>query len=755
MADPRRRSPLPVQSLSPAPRQKKPNWWPVIVTLAIVAGVVVYKWPMDDEPDKAPASKKTVEKAKPESVAKPKPVSKPVKEEKKEEPVVAPEPDDTKHQPDDVKPDDVKPDEPVVTTPEPDDVTPVDPEPKPDDKKPVSTEDPGVGPYSGKVSIIGKSHELQNEWSEMIERLADVLDVDVFCRDTDARITKDISQIFDGKKFNDSKFRSSETLIQAVEVCFLIHEMGPDALAAFLKPVIEDDGRTSGYAFWRWCLTDKSRPLHRFVQAFKLNGGNNANLAYSFNMFYQLWKRTNPRHRASYLNLALACSLVCPSAANSPGMLRNPKEPLLSMPEVYDYFVEMDGKRKLLTDIKKLSVMDMLLMVDMRLTRSEFEWVHKKLKYKRAGWGQAYEDVKYVMERATQGEDPYTTYTFADILENGGVCRDRAYFAANTAKCMGIPATYVAGDGPRGGHAWVNLLTSDKAWTMTGSYGYKTGRYMNPCSGRSQHESVLLERNKKMTEDKLDAAANLLLFSDYLVSIGKPEEAMIVARKACDSNEFLTSAWWSCHEIMKSLDEKELLEKNAWKKWLQALMSQGKKNAELLDLAQEVQMDYVLADANATTKKRQMARTAGQLEKMVGDQRTDLMLESIERQATLYAEGNDWRGLNNFFMQQYKRYKDRGDIYGALLGLHEKFLRSREMSEREMKSQYKKLAHDAEKIYIKNAYKGDYFKVQKDAAVMTIVANLYSEAGEWRKAEKIKNEAEKIVAESARRAEGN
>ena len=54
------------------------------------------------------------------------------------------------------------------------------------------------------------------------------------------------------------------------------------------------------------------------------------------------------------------------------------------MEQIYDYFREMDAKKKLLTDVKKMDVSDLLYVVDVRLPRSEFDWVHKNLKYNQA-----------------------------------------------------------------------------------------------------------------------------------------------------------------------------------------------------------------------------------------------------------------------------------------------------------------------------------------------------------------------------------
>ena len=87
--------------------------------------------------------------------------------------------------------------------------------------------------------------------------------------------------------------------------------------------------------------------------------------------------------------------------------------------------------------------------------------------------GEAYGMVKYDMEKAVKGTSKYDKYTFAEILKKGGICGDRAYFSANTARAAGIPACELSGDGPRGGHAWLAWMSDDGEWDTTGRFdGY-------------------------------------------------------------------------------------------------------------------------------------------------------------------------------------------------------------------------------------------------------------------------------------------
>ena len=718
----------------PAPAKKKNNNWLIILILLLVCGGIgVLVVPSLTKPEPKPTKQAPPRKHKP----KPKPAPKP-------EPIPEPEPE---------------PEPLPEPEPEPEPLPEPEPEPEPlpePEPEPVKQ----GGPYSGTVSLVGTAPALKKEWQELLELFLEKRDVEVFLSNTDERILNEIPTLFPKDRIQYAVYRSSTSLQQAVELCFLLRHAGPENVSRLLSPErkMEENGQTSGEGFLRWLLNDKSRPLHTYFINYKLNAASTNNLPYSFGMFYELWKRTPERDRAKYLNLAIACSLVKKNYAERPAALRKVRanDPILTIEQVYDYFREADAKRQLLTDIKKLSVSDLLHVVDIRLPRSEIDWVHKEMKYKRDNWGASYESVRYIMERATQAADPYKEYTFKEILKEGGVCRDRGYYAANTAKCMGIPAVYITGDGARGGHAWIAWMVSDKEWRGAGSYGYDTGRFTNPCSGFSMHELVLLKRDRRTTDSsKLDTSAGLLLFSEYLAGLDHPKEAMEAAQQACVLFPYMTSGWVSRLNIMKEIDEKEPIDKAVWRRVQAELMRNASKNSELVDLAQDVQSNYVLADSRAASKKAQLRSSGRKLEKLVGNARPDLILDSLARQAEVYVEAQDYRGLAQFYRQQYKKYASNGrsDIFGLVLGQHSKFLRDAKVEDKKI---WKNLAKDAESAFGKNAYKnGDYFKIQKDAGIMKIIADLYREAGEDRKADKIEAECERVVSESARRAEGN
>lgn len=627
-----------------------------------------------------------------------------------------------------------------------------DDEPRPIEKSsPYAEELPFIG--AGSTSI-----ETRNKFNALVERLFTEGDYEDFAAAFDAKIKTCIPELIYGEKLNYGSYKRNRNLVKAIDLCLLIHLASPDTLRGIThqqdKALGESVGGThAGKDFMLWMLQDKSQPLHTLLQAFIANEGSPGHFSNSLQTFWRLWNATPDKERAKYLNLAVACSLLSPGVANSQGMLRNPKEPILTVPQVYNYFREMDAKKKLLTDIKKMDVTNLLYVVDVRLPRSEFDWVMDNMSYSQANWGDAYASVRYLMERATQNKDPYTTYTFAEIRKEGGVCRDQAYFAANTAKCKGIPAVYITGDGDRGGHAWIASLVDKITWKQTGSYGYKTGRFTNPCSGRAHHESVLLNQTKKTTDDKLQAAYDGMLLSDYLVRSGCVAEARGTARFVTNAFPTMTAAWTNRVAVLGH-DKEKLPAVAEWRKICNTLMQQGRKNPELIDIAAEIENDYLLEGKSESAKKSAMKRSISKLKKSAGDGRSDLVLDAIYRQAELLADAKDWRGLARFYKDNLKDNTSRGDVFESLLHQYMGFLEKGEDSV--PASAWTTLAKDAETIFNKHVLSGggDFFKVKKETAIMNLIATAYEQSGNAKDAKKAKKIRE-LADERLESSKGN
>ncbi len=613
-----------------------------------------------------------------------------------------------------------------------------EPTPEPEPEKPQSI-------YDQPVSLIGSDCNVKENrelYDSMIAQMLEKGEFDLFAAAFAEKIKACVPEIVRGEKMSHNTYKNSKLLVQAIDLCLLIDMASAETMkqvaASTAAPGPKGESN-DGKQFILWALNDKSQPLHNMLRGFALNEGKPENMGYAIKTFYTLWSQTPAKMREKYLNLALACSLVNPSLANSAGSVRNPKTPLLTMPQVYDYFREMDGKKKLITDVKKLSVSDLLYVVNVRLPRSEFDWVQENMSYPQARWGEAYASIRYIMSRAANNHDPYTHYTFAELRKEGGVCRDQGYFAHTTAKCKGIPAVYIVGDGDRGGHAWIAHLVNDITWQQTGSYGYNTGRFSNPCSGRQHHESLLLKRDKKTTDAKLAPAADGMIVSDYLSRIGCNAEARAAAKYVTSAFPTLTAAWGNRLKVVTA-DEEDMPDEDMWKELNRELSRAGRHNPELMDFAADIQSDHLMEGKSKGAQKQAMNRNLRRMQRDLDGERSDLLMEAVERQAAVLVENNDLRGLSTLYKKMLKDNTKRGDLFLNLLGAWMRHLEELEAPPRVWAS----LAKDADSIANKGVITntGDHFKLTKEVAIQKMIAEAYKEAGNTRKAEKISEAAD-------------
>lgn len=637
-----------------------------------------------------------------------------------------------------------------------------DPEPEPDPEPTPDTPSESTtvtGPYDAELPLIGgavTTKEVKELYNSMIDRVLTEGDFEDFELAFAARVKATVPEIVNNDKLNYNSYKRSPILMQTVAFCHLIRLAGADTMKELVKPdarkmIGENElGTEGGKLFMNWMLRDKIDPLHAFMQAYTANGGHAHNMAYHLQTLYKLWLRTPERDRAKYLNLAIACSLVSPGHASSPGQIKT-GEAALTMEQIYDYFREMDAKKKLLTDVKKMDVSDLLYVVDVRLPRSEFDWVHKNLKYNQAQWGDSYASIRYRMEIAagslSEGE-LYQKYNFAEIREDGGVCRHQAYFASNTAKCKAVPAVYIVGDGDRGPHAWIASMTDTVSWKQTGSYGYNSGRFTNPCSGRSMHESVLLNQTKKTADAKLATAYEGMMLAEYLVSIGSKAEARSTSRYVTGAFPLLTEAWNSRMRVLTA-DKEALPDADYWRKMSNDLKRHGRKNAELLDLAGEIDNEYALAGKSDNAKRTAMKKNLDKLLRTIGDERSDLLLEAADRQGELLAEEKDIRGLGQLYNKLLKETTKRGDVFGSLLHQYLRHMEDAGAAKRDWAA----MARATEKLFEKGVLSNttDHFKLSKEVEIQKIISTIFRKAGNTKKADKLQESAEERLRLSKER----
>ena len=147
--------------------------------------------------------------------------------------------------------------------------------------------------------------------------------------------------------------------------------------------------------------------------------------------------------------------------------------------------------------------------------------------------------VRYRMDRVqTRTMNwPESTYPLWDILRDGGICVDQAYFATEAGKARGVPTLLFAGAGSEGRHAWFGFLDENRKWQLdAGRYAeqrFLTGLAYDPQTWQalSDHEiQFLAERFRALPsyrQSRVHAA-----FANELLRAGRKDEAAASARKA-------------------------------------------------------------------------------------------------------------------------------------------------------------------------------------------------------------------------------
>ena len=261
-------------------------------------------------------------------------------------------------------------------------------------------------------------------------------------------------------------------------------------------------GKTAVHPFYRWLLLENQDVLPEFLQA--MDG--NVSTSRVLETWAALWNsEAEPKLRDTYHALMLACAMVYPGDEYASADSRAANR--------YRIFRDNAEKGRLTGKIHRMKAEDLIWVVDVPVADAEIEWALDKVHLPQKRWGEAYGMVEYLMERAVEGENPYKEYTFEEILEHGGVCADQSYFAANTAKCHGIPAVIFGGDGDRGGHAWILFMPDEDTWAESGNIGYTTGMTRHPVSGEMIHQSVMdMATDRRTRGERLEKTKTYLAF---------------------------------------------------------------------------------------------------------------------------------------------------------------------------------------------------------------------------------------------------
>jgi len=181
----------------------------------------------------------------------------------------------------------------------------------------------------------------------------------------------------------------------------------------------------------------------------------------------------NPARFQTYAQLALAVAVVYDTPP-PPGWPHHqvsaealPRR-LPAPADAFAFFVQADLTGKTLQHLAKLDADVLKFLVDIAAPLPELTWAQQNVRFLLPDLIKSYEAVSYRLDRLESKEDewPGKTYTLAQILHEGGICVDQAYFAVEAGKARGVPTLLFSGEGVDVRHAWFGYLDGSQHWQL-------------------------------------------------------------------------------------------------------------------------------------------------------------------------------------------------------------------------------------------------------------------------------------------------
>ena len=273
-----------------------------------------------------------------------------------------------------------------------------------------------------------------------------------------------------------------------------------------------------------------------------------------FAVLTDLWQ-ADPARFKEYPALALAIAVVYDvppppdwphgqvSAAALPRRLRPARE-------AFAWWVREDRAGRTYHRLTRLGADELKFVVDAAAPAAELEWAQGTVKQPLAAFAEVYPLVRYRMERVQSQayQWPGATYRLADILQNGGICVDQAYFASEAGKARGIPTLLFRGEGLDGRHAWFGFLDGNQAWQLdAGRYAeqrFVTGLAQDPqtWTDLTDHELKFISARFRALPAFAQSRVHARIAAELLRS-GDAAAAAVAGRKAVNYEKRNLPAW--------------------------------------------------------------------------------------------------------------------------------------------------------------------------------------------------------------------
>ena len=404
----------------------------------------------------------------------------------------------------------------------------------------------------------------------------------------------------------------------------------------------------------------------------------------------------------------------------------------------FQYYVDSDARKGLKTDVVNMPAWELVWVVNAPVPNSELEWARTKVSYAQRDWAKAYGSIRYRMDKISKGKSIYKEYTLEEIKKEGGICGDQAHYAATTAKASGIPAMVIAGDGDLGGHAWMGYKASSKDWNLTaGRLGasYANGSTTDPQTGESIGEKgILLLADAQRRADGWLASHQMVWLSSVYRDRNDTDAALLALDTALDVSSRNTDAFDALVALLENSDAKPA----AWEDAIKAAKLAFRDYPDQMKKINEVELGLAEKTGGAAGAAELAHRQRRRMNYRYED-RQDLLLQNIDREAGLLAEAGDVKGVDSLYRKSLFDYGEHAVMFRELLNRYVEFSRKQNN------------LHDALWFLANrmNQHQGEpkwnsYFEVNVYAGLLDQMASLYEEDRQTSRAERMRKKADRM-----------
>lgn len=274
----------------------------------------------------------------------------------------------------------------------------------------------------------------------------------------------------------------------------------------------------------------------------------------TFEILGDLFRREPVRFK-TYASLALALAVVYdvpPHPFFPHGQVTAQALPRVFPPAAtaFAWWLKQEETGRTYQHLSRLGAEELKFVVDASAPFSELEWAQGGVNLPLGQLPRAYNLVRYRRDRVTNDRPvwPGNSYQLPEILRQGGICSDQAYFATQVGKARGVPTILIYGAGNDGRHAWFGYLDGNQAWQLdAGRYAeqrFVTGYARDPQTWAqfTDHDLQFLSERFRQLPSYKQSVVHQLFAAEYLAA-GKAPAAGIAARKAVSFERRNEKAW--------------------------------------------------------------------------------------------------------------------------------------------------------------------------------------------------------------------